>query len=409
MMNPNRSATPAPSKPVAAVTDVVDTTEARAPMRDAANPSRIRDAPETRTVELSTGRLEVTVLGGTWPLDELCDFAARENAKRGFLVVSKVLGRHVPVRPRTMRRSARDLAERIPADLPGPVMVVGLAETAICLGQSVHEELRVQWGRKDVYFTHSTRQRLDRSLLCRFEEPHSHASAHLIYEPDLPGVPAPRSLVLVDDEISTGTTIRNLADALVGAWPGIETIAVAVLTDWSCGFGWHATMPRPTTSCSLLRGRLEWKAGAAVAPAVASASDAGSLGRMARHENFGRLGLSEPIDRAPNTERPTITGSLRIVGTGEFTYLPFRLAEALERDGHDVVVQATSRSPAHLGGAMTAKLRFEDNYGTGVPNYLYNADPTDGRTTWLAHETGTGTMDDALVRALDAQVVGWAS
>ncbi|MGC5796139.1 phosphoribosyltransferase domain-containing protein [Sphingomonas sp. NFX23] len=362
-----------------------------------------------RSFRLSTGALEVTVLGGTWPLDELCDFAARDNPKRGFLVVSKVLGRHLPARPRTMRRSVKDLAERIPVDLPGPVMVVGLAETAVCLGQSIHEELRLQSGREDVFFTHSTRQRLDRPLLCRFEEPHSHASAHLIYEPDLPGMPPPRSLVLVDDEISTGTTIRNLADALVDAWPGIETIAVAVLTDWSSGFAWHAAMPRPTTSCSLLRGRLEWRPEAAAKSSGALVATTGSLGRMPRHDNFGRLGLSDTVHRPPTTDVPTVTGPLRIVGTGEFTYLPFRLAEALEQDGHDVVVQATSRSPAHLGGAMSTKLRFEDNYDTGVPNYLYNADPADGRTTWIAHETDTGTIDDALVQALDAQIVGWAS
>jgi NAD(P)-dependent dehydrogenase (short-subunit alcohol dehydrogenase family) len=95
------------------------------------------------------------------------------------------------------------------------------------------------------------------------------------------------------------------------------------------------------------------------------------------------------------------------VGTGEFTYLPFRLAEQLAQEGHGVVVQATSRSPARLAAAMKAKLCFADNYDTGVPNYLYNADPADLRSTWIAHETGTGTVDPALVRALDADLIGW--
>jgi pyrimidine operon attenuation protein/uracil phosphoribosyltransferase len=412
-MNPNRSVPPSPPMPVPLAALVVGPAGAGAFERNGAKPVQVNRAPEMRSIQLPTGHLDVAVSAGTWPLDELCGFAARENPKRGFLVVSKVLGRHLPVAPRTMRRSASDLAARIPTELPGPVMVVGLAETAVCLGQTIHEELRTQWQREDVFFTHSTRQRIDRPLLCRFEEPHSHASAHLIYQPELPEMPHPRSLVLVDDEISTGTTIRNLADALVEAWPGIETIAVATLTDWSSGSGWHDTMPRPTTSCSLLRGRLEWKPEAAAISGAGSGNAfeavAGSLGRMAHHENFGRLGLSEAVYFPPLGEFPHITRPLRIVGTGEFTYLPFRLAEALERDGHDVVVQATSRSPAHVGGAMATKLRFEDNYGTGVPNYLYNADPTDGRTTWLAHETGAGTLDETLVHALGAQVVGWAT
>ncbi|AXB79495.1 phosphoribosyltransferase domain-containing protein [Novosphingobium sp. P6W] len=363
----------------------------------------------TRSIVLPTGQIDITVDEAAWPLDDLCDFAARENPKRGFLVVSRVLGRHLPVSPQVMRRSVRDLAARIPADLPGPVLVLGLAETAVCLGQTVHEELRLQTGRDDIHFLHSTRQRLgdqslDTALLCRFEEPHSHASAHLIYRSDLP---APRSLVIVDDEISTGTTTCNLAHALVAACPSVEGIVVAVLTDWSVGRGWQERMPRPTKVAALLSGRLEWTQGETIAATAAFDMAAASLGLLATHRNFGRLGLDASVAPLPLTPLPPLTGPLRIVGTGEFTYLPFRLAERMEAEGHDVVVQATSRSPARVGAAMKTKLCFSDNYGTGVPNYLYNADLADGRTTWIAHETGADTIDPALVAALGASVIGW--
>ena len=43
-----------------------------------------------------------------------------------------------------------------------------------------------------------------------------------------------------------------------------------------------------------------------------------------------------------------------------------------------------------------------------MPNYLYNADPADGRTNWIAHETGAATIDPTLITALDARLVGWA-
>lgn len=358
----------------------------------------------TRSIDLPTGRLDITVEDATWALDDLCAFAARENPRRGFLVVSRVLGRHLPAAPQVMRRSVHDLAARIPVDLPGPVMVVGLAETAVCLGQTVHEELRLATGRDDIHFIHSTRQQLDHPLLCRFEEPHSHASAHLIYRPDLP---PPRALVIVDDEVSTGTTLCNLAEALVGAWPGVEAIVVATLTDWSVGRGWQARMPRPCQVAALLSGRLEWTQGEVPAASAAFDTAAASLGRMATHRNFGRLGLDAPISTLPVTPLPAVEGPLRVVGTGEFTYLPFRLAERMAQDGHDVVVQATSRSPARVAAAMKTKLSFADNYATGVPNYLYNADPAEPRTTWIAHETGAETIDPALVAVLDATLVGW--
>lgn len=357
------------------------------------------------TVTLPTGMVRVSVGEARWPLEALCGFAARDNPKRGFLVVSKVLGRHWPARPSVMRSAARDLAALIPGDLPGPVTVVGLAETAVCLGQTVHEELRGQTGRDHIAFIHSTRQRVDHPLLCRFEEPHSHASAHLIYRPD---TPPPRALVLVDDEVSTGTTLVNLAAALVAAWPSVETIVVATLTDWSDA-DWLARMPRPATRVSLLSGRLDWTSSAQMVAAEAVATfetAAASLGRMQHHRNFGRLGTRDVIDDMPDMLPPLPEGGVRVVGTGEFTYLPFRLAERLEREGHDVVVQATSRSPARVGGAIASALRFADNYATGVPNYLYNAG-RDGRATWICHETPSDTIDPALIAALGARPIAW--
>ena len=358
------------------------------------------------TIGLSTGRLDIQVDQAAWPLDALCAFAARENPKRGFLIVSRVLGRHVPARPAAMRRAVRDLTARVPRELAGPVLVVGLAETAIALGQMLHEELLSATGRDDLFFLHSTRQIVDAPLLCRFEEPHSHASAHLVYRPQIGGFVPPRTLVIVDDEVSTGTTARNLADALVGCWPGIERIVVATLTDWSRGTRWPAGMSRPTEVVALLSGCLDWSPAPTTLDPRGFEVAARSLGRLERSVNYGRLGLRAP-PVAAEPPLPPIGGPLRVVGTGEFLYLPFRLAERLEAAGHDVVVQATTRSPARVEAAMTQRLNFRDNYATGVANHLYNSAPGDGRETWLCHEPGAGDLDPDLVAALDAHVLGW--
>lgn len=361
-------------------------------------------AVATRRIALPTGELDVAVRRDAWPLDALCGFAARDNPRRGFLVVSKLLGRHIAAAPAQMRRGARDLAALIPSDLPGPVLVIGLAETAICLGQTVHAELRARTGRDDICFIHSTRQRLDHPLLCRFEEPHSHASAHLLYRPDLAGFEPPRSLVLVDDELSTGVTLVNLATAVAECWPQVEAICVATLTDWSDG-EWLRRMPCPATSVTLLEGSLTWRPTIAVPGSPSFDAAAARLGSVVGHRNLGRLGLRRPlevdwVDRAGG-------GPLRIIGTGEFTYPAFLIGEQLERAGRDVVVQATSRSPARLGGAIHSILICDDNYGTGVPNYLYNTDPGDGRETWVVHETGACSIDPRLVTALNARLVTW--
>ena len=358
-------------------------------------------------MDLGAGTLSLEIERALRPLDSLCGFARRRNPRRAFLIVSRVLGRHIPVRPSEMRVAARDLAAALPSDLPGPVLTVGLAETAVCLGQTVHEErARLRGG--ESHFLHSTRQEIDAPLLCRFEEPHSHASAHLIYRPEGLDLARVRTLLLVDDEISTGTTLANLGAAIARHLPGLERIAAASLTDWSGGGAWLDSMPRPASASSLIEGRLEWRPAKATeaAPATGFAAVAGRLGRIERHWNSGRLGSQAGAPIAlPAYSPPAGQRRLRVVGTGEFTYPPFLLAERLEREGHDVVVQATSRSPVLPGGAVGAALRFSDNYGTDVPNFLYNAEAADGRHTIVCHETPPGSVDPALVEALGAEAL----
>lgn len=358
-------------------------------------------ASERRMVPLATGILHLDVTRAEWPLDALCGFAVRRNPRRAFLIVSNVLGRHVAVAPSIMRASARDLAARVPASLSGPVLVVGLAETAVCLGQSVFEELTRRPG-FDGLFIHSTRQQIDHALLCRFEEPHSHASAHLIYRPQGIDLSAVRGLVLVDDEVSTGTTLVNLAGALMPHIPKVEHIVAAALTDWSGDGDWLKRMPRPAMCASLLAGHLRWEPGPATAADTADFGRAApALGRLEEHLNWGRLGWDGGALQLPEPSVPA-NARIRVVGTGEFTFPPFLLAERLEAAGQDVVVQATSRSPALPGGAIGHILAFEDNYATRLPNFLYNADPADARMTLICHETPAGSIDPALISALEA-------
>lgn len=352
-------------------------------------------------VVLPAGRLTLDVARSVAPLDQLCAFAMRRNPRRAFLIVSKLLGRHLPTRPSVMRGAMRDLAAMIPADLPDPILVVGLAETAICLGQGVHEELARRGRRAD--FVHSTRQTIDCPLLCRFQEPHSHASGHLLYRPDRIDLAATRSLLLVDDEVSTGATLVNLAEALVAAIPSVEQIGVATLTDWSGSSGWLERMPRPARCLSLLSGTLRWEPGPAPPPEAAPEAGMG-FGTMDGRRDHGRRGWTgaSPMP-LPEASPPAPGGeALRIVGTGEFTYPPFLLAERLERAGADVVVQATTRSPVLVGGPIATALRFRDNYGAAVPNFLYNAGPGQGRRSILCHETPPGSVDPDLVEALGA-------
>lgn len=369
--------------------------------------------PETRSISLSGGQVEIEVFAAVLPLDRLCAFAARRNAKRGFLVVSKVLGRHVPARPRDMQEAVDALTARLitqAGDLPGPVIFVGLAETAVCLGHSVHDAFGRLSGRDDTLLLHTTRQLIDAPVIATFAEPHSHAALHLIYAPGSKAhrtlMAQAKSLVLIDDEVSTGLTLVNLAQALRPHLPRLEKICTGTLTDWSNGSDYAQTMPVPATAVSLLSGAISWRADAQAPLAAPTGVPVSALGKMASHVNFGRLGVQarpRGVSRLVDTLQVQSGERILIVGTGEFTWPPFLLAQALEQAGHDVQMQATSRSPVRTGGAIGCSLSFEDNYETGVPNFLYNAQREEGRRVIICHETPTGSIDPTLVAALDAQ------
>jgi hypothetical protein len=372
---------------------------------------------ECRTVQLPTGTLEVRVDEAQLPLDELCGFAARHNPKRGFLFVSRVLGRHIPVPPARMRDAHDRLATRIPADLPGPVLFLGMAETAIGLGHGVHEAYLRATGRTDTLCLHSTRYRLEHEALLRFEEEHSHATSHIVYRPESRAqrrlLDAARSVVVVDDEASTGKTFANLVRAMAGALPRIERAALVVITDW-CGDERRARAladtPVPAHFGSLLAGTYTFAPAEVRGEAPRSAVGTGEAKDALLPRDYGRLGSTPNAALIEGMARGlfrTPGERLLVLGTGEFVHPPFLLASALERLGADVHFQATTRSPALVGHSMECALRFEDNYEDGIPNFLYNARRGGHDRVLLCHETPAATLDRALVDALDAHTVAF--
>ena len=358
---------------------------------------------------LKRGRLEVEVNTSTFDPQALFNFAERRNPKRAFLFVSRVLGRHIPARPSLMADSFNALAAKIPADLPGPVLVIGMAETAVGLGAGVHRALSQT--RDDTVYLVSTRHPTGGELFARFEEEHSHASSHLLHMPQdevaRERMMTARSLVLVDDEASTGNTFINLSKALVDAGlTRIERLVTATLTDWSQDAVRNA-MGEHVTSVSLLDGRYTFHEDPA-----ADLPDMPEVGSVAQGDwsldprrDWGRMGVCEHLDTLAPDLHVKPGERVLVVGTSEFVWRPFLLAERLEKAGADLHFSSTSRSPIALGHAIDHALSFSDNYGLGIPNFLYNVAPGQFDRVLICSETPAAAVDPALVSALNAQVI----
>lgn len=353
---------------------------------------------DMRTIALPTGRLEVKIDAGSFRLDDLIGFAARANAKRGFLFMSKVLGKHWPVTPQSMYEIHVELATQVPVDLPGPVVFVAMAETAIGLGQGVFEAYKNANPKRMALFLHTSRYYVGDTTIIEFEEAHSHAPRQFLHVPmdtvlrDI--FLTARSLVLIDDEASTGNTFLNLTAACCVLNPAIERVHLATITNFmgqaandalSQKFGIAVTIGAALSGeYAFTAGELQQAAGAAQLFEAHADRGASSL--------FGRLGvdrlLSLPIDFAVHLSASIRPGERTLVlGTGEFMHMAFLLGRELEKQGIDVLVQSTTRSPILQWGAISHALTFPDNYGEGVANFIYNVAPGQYDHVFICHET----------------------
>ena len=365
-----------------------------------------------RVVALPTGTLTVKVNHGVLPLDEICDFAARPNPKRGFLFVSKILGKHIPVRTATLTQSYELLASRISCDLPGPVVFVGMAETAIAMGHGVFSSWRRLTGRNDAMFLHTTRYRIEGDEAFGFLEEHSHAADHIVYRPEDPTCfelfEKARSLVLVDDEASTGKTFVNLSNAFaVGR--DLQAVVPVVLTDWRGNERsrlMEAAMPAPGAMVSLLDGKWDFEPD----PAMSTVKAPDVRGNGASKDDlagrdWGRLGLI--ADPSFNVDLPRVREGEKVLvlGTGEFAYAAYLVARKLEGSGASAWVQSTTRSPIMQGHAISDVLEFQDNYDDGIVNFLYNSRIQPYDRVLICTETPEVNVDQRLVSALNADIL----
>ncbi|MEU7421756.1 phosphoribosyltransferase [Streptomyces antibioticus] len=171
-------------------------------------------------------RLGVELVGDD-TLTGMLGLALRRNPKRAHLLVSHVLGKHVPQSPTVVHGHGLALGQRVRALLgseAADAVVLGYAETATGLGHSVAD------GLGGAPYLHSTRRPVAGVATAGgFEESHSHATSHLLLPEDPALLVGDGPLVLVDDEFSTGNTVLNTVRDLHARYPRRRYVVVALV------------------------------------------------------------------------------------------------------------------------------------------------------------------------------------
>ncbi|WP_260871551.1 phosphoribosyltransferase family protein [Bacillus sp. X1(2014)] len=381
--------------------------------------------------------IEVTENPYELPIQELFTMAARINKKRSFLFVSKVLGKHLPVNPHKGLLTAALLGARYfemvkgikyveteklltsfyreelyksKAFIPEQVcpVVIGFAETATALGHAFFDCFQ------NAEYFHTTREEIMQVRPeITFEEEHSHATSHRCYIP-LEMIQNGREIILVDDELTTGKTALNIIESIHSKFPRQVYTIVSILD-------WRSEQDRnrfqqvqqdlgiKINVVSLITGTVQVKQIREIAnhsPIIESEDYAKAsvewidlspffsnttlsvdnpMNQSAFIHETGRFGLSSSDNNYLHQKASLAAAVLNqkrsgqrtlCLGTGEFMYLPMKLASLL---GSGILYQSTTRSPIFIENKVGYGARFGESFPNpedlSITHFVYNIPP----------------------------------
>lgn len=149
--------------------------------------------------------------------DEVLKIAKRHNNnKRAYLLVNPLQGKHLAVSPTAALEMMKTLGDKVAKKYFSAKLVIGFAETATAIGAMVAASL------ENCIYIQTTRENLNGNFI-EFLEEHSHAPQQKLYAENLRDlINATETIIFVDDELSTGKTLRNMIRQLKNIYPNLN-------------------------------------------------------------------------------------------------------------------------------------------------------------------------------------------
>ena len=314
-----------------------------------------------------------------------------QNSKRSYLLVNPLQAKHLPTPPSAALGMMETLGKAVREKYPAADLVIGFAETATAIGCMVAQVL-------GAHYIQTTRESPTGAWL-EFREEHSHAPEQKLYAPYLKEhLTKAHTVILVDDELSTGRTVRNMVERLQREY-GRQARYVTASILYRLGDEDNAAMEQMGIDSVYLSRPPEGDYEAAAAKATVQAPKKAEpcpeiqgdcylggipsrnprLGVKATDyvkewQDFAKRTLDDLLQRNGIGEEP---GNLLVLGTEECMLPALLFGEELERRGWGAFCQATTRSPIGISEAQGYPIprgwQIESFYEEGRTNYIYNS------------------------------------
>lgn len=307
--------------------------------------------------------------------DELFSIAKRyNNSKRTYLIVNKKQSKYLPSKPTDTFTMTNNLAQKMwQAGVKDEnTLVIGFAETATALGRLIADNF------SQAFYLTTTREDVIGKCI-EFKEEHSYVVEQRIAIEALSKSHSFNQVIFVDDEFTTGRTLRNLTKKLLQEIPslrnskkfavtvidrtneenkaklkelGIEIVSLLSFTDDNFEEqvkDIEITEPKEVEVVNT---------GTALSNEIIVAEHIGSIPNARLGYVCGGITTlaknlfekyKSPIQQANN---------ILVLGTEEFMAVPIYFAREIEKFGKSVVCHATARSPIgviKVTGALQSK------------------------------------------------------
>ena len=315
-----------------------------------------------------------------------------QNAQRPYLFVNPLQAKHIPSVPSESLAMMEALGEAVKERQADASLVIGFAETATAIGLMVAHALGVP-------YIHTTREALAQGEgWMDFQEEHSHAQDQKLSLDFLrEHITDPGTIVLVDDELSTGKTVRNMVLRLRKEFPelshrkfltasilyrlssfhqrklgemGIDSVYLARLPELDYDMevhAWRVEKPAPLQYSEPWGEELRF-------PEIPKGNPrlgVDSAAYLSEWEIWGK-------DFAENMEKSwdSPMHKVLVLGTEECMLPAILLGKELESRGYDVRCHATTRSPIGVAKDIHYPIfsgwTLESFYGAERATYLYD-------------------------------------